>query len=447
MTGVHLDITERKNAESELRDLQLTLNIALEASNTGIWKMNPITGEPLYYGDQWFRQLGYSRDDFDPKQDVFDLLLHPEDRENVNRRLAEHVSGQSELFRVEFRLKAKDGSWKWIESRGQVVEWDDHQVPKLMTGAHLDIAERKESEEKIGAYFNNSSDGLLVLDPDKGFVHANARAAQIFGFENLSELLKCGPVELSPPKQSDGRDSGEAAMDHITIAMREQAAHRFDWLHKRQDGTLVPCEIVLSPISLSGKPSLIVCIRDITERKRFEQEIQEARQTLEVALKSAKMGTWKYFPMENRLEADDSTIRLYGLEEVELDGSMDQWFTFVDPEDAQQVGEIMQHTINNQINDYRTNFRIIKPDRETKHIMSIGKFTYDESGKPIFSSGLVWDITDLKSVEMKLQDRMAELERFSRLTVNREEKMIQLKAEINSLLEQLNQPPKYKIVE
>ncbi|MBT3812165.1 MAG: hypothetical protein HOF98_05035, partial [Gammaproteobacteria bacterium] len=79
LPGTHLDITERKEAEAELQNLQQTLNIALEASNTGIWKMDPITGDALYYGDQWFKQLGYRRDDFSPGQDVFSILLHPDD--------------------------------------------------------------------------------------------------------------------------------------------------------------------------------------------------------------------------------------------------------------------------------------------------------------------------------------------------------------------------------
>ncbi len=149
LTGAHLDITERKKAETELQSLQQTLNIALEASNTGIWKINPITMEPIYYGDQWFKQLGYNRSDFSPEQNVFDLLLHSDDGHIVNEALDEHKAGRTEGFQAEFRFKAKDGSWKWIQSKGQIVEWDDIKVPTLMTGAHLDITERKHMEQVL----------------------------------------------------------------------------------------------------------------------------------------------------------------------------------------------------------------------------------------------------------------------------------------------------------
>jgi two-component system sensor histidine kinase/response regulator len=152
-----------------------------------------------------------------------------------------------------------------------------------------DITERKESEEKVNAYFNSSNDGLLILVPGKGFVHANPRAAQLYGFEDIADLLKCGPVELSPPTQADGRPSGEAAMERINAALQTQQVQHFDWVHKRTDETILPCEITLSPIAFSGNAALIVSIRDISERKAAEAEIIKASKQAELA--SQRFGT------------------------------------------------------------------------------------------------------------------------------------------------------------
>jgi PAS domain S-box-containing protein len=149
-----------------------------------------------------------------------------------------------------------------------------------------DITERKETEEKVNAYFNNSNDGLLILVPDKGFVHANPRAVQLFGFENTADLTKCGPVEISPPTQSDGRPSYEAAMEHITTTLQTQQPNNFEWLHKHTDGTLIPCEITLSPVTFSGKQALIVDIRDITERKQADDKLRAAKEMAESAAKA-----------------------------------------------------------------------------------------------------------------------------------------------------------------
>lgn len=115
-------------------------------------------------------------------------------------------------------LWRKDGTAVQVEYSTTPI-WKDAQVVGTVVSCR-DITERKENEDKINAYFNNSNDALLILVPGKGFVHANPRAAQIFGFEDMADLLKCGPVELSPPLQADGRPSGEAAMELINTALQ-----------------------------------------------------------------------------------------------------------------------------------------------------------------------------------------------------------------------------------
>jgi two-component system sensor histidine kinase/response regulator len=193
-------------------------------------------------------------------------------------------------------LSSQDGIVRTVDNEvlwrkdGTAVPVEYSTTPALKDGQVVgtvvscrDITERKESEEKVNAYFNNSNDGLLVLVPGKGFVHANPRASQLFGFEDIADLLKCGPVELSPPTQPDGRPSGEAAMEHITTAMQTQRPHHFDWTHKHSNGALIPCEINLAPIMLSGNPALLVCIRDITERKAASEAMQRSQEALKQA--------------------------------------------------------------------------------------------------------------------------------------------------------------------
>jgi PAS domain-containing protein len=103
----------------------------------------------------------------------------------------------------------------------------------------------------------------------------------MFGFENIADLIKCGPVELSPPHQPDGRPSQEAAMEYITKAMQMDAPLRFDWIHRRTNGTEFPCEIALLMIVLAGQKHLLTNIRDITERKQAEKELKERMEDLE----------------------------------------------------------------------------------------------------------------------------------------------------------------------
>ena len=135
------------------------------------------------------------------------------------------------------------------------------------------------------------------------------------------------------------------------------------------------------------------------------KDLQKSQEQLSFALSAANMGTWQYDVKENSLIADENGKRLYGLENIELDGTVEQWFTFIHPDDIAPLGQTMQETMANQRVDYKTTFRVIMPqNQETHHIMSIGKFTYGENNEPLFASGLVWDITDIKVAQEKIEE-------------------------------------------
>ena len=145
------EVAERKKAESKLKSLQQTLNIALEASNTGIWQYNlqDSSAGNIYMHDQWFKQVGYTRDEFEEGQDVFDLIIHPDDKESAYKAIDDHRKGSTKSYETEFRLRAKDGAWRWILSKGQATDRDADGKPTQLTGAHLDITERKNFEAAL----------------------------------------------------------------------------------------------------------------------------------------------------------------------------------------------------------------------------------------------------------------------------------------------------------
>jgi|GEM_PF-1207483 len=192
-----------------------------------------------------------------------------------------HLSGRDGVARSvdDEVFWRKDGSAVQVEYTTTPIRKNGDIVGTVVS--FHDITVRKEAQEYVNAYFNSSSDGLLILSPEHGFTHANQAAAALFGFENIADLLQCGPVELSPPYQPDGRPSQEAAMEYITKAMQMSTPLRFDWIHRRNDGTDLPCEIALIKITLAGKPLLLTNIRDIRERKQAEQALAESRERLQ----------------------------------------------------------------------------------------------------------------------------------------------------------------------
>jgi PAS domain S-box-containing protein len=137
----------------------------------------------------------------------------------------------------------------------------------------------RQSEAEFRLLFEKSPDAMLLLDGDV-FIDCNQAAVEMTGCASKEQLLALHPYDISPARQPDGGLSTEKARDLIAIAFREGSL-RFEWVHRTVDGTDFPVEVLLTAIPLRGKEVLHVAWRDITERKRTEEALQSAYQTLE----------------------------------------------------------------------------------------------------------------------------------------------------------------------
>ncbi|MBD2296969.1 PAS domain S-box protein [Anabaena sphaerica FACHB-251] len=139
------DITQRKQTETDLRESEERLRLALTAANQGLFDLNVQTGATVV-SPEYARMLGYEADEFEETNAKWRERLHPDDLALVYQTYEDYIAGKLDTYRVEFRQRTKSGDWKWILSIGKIVAWDSQGQPLRMLGTHTDITERKLSE-------------------------------------------------------------------------------------------------------------------------------------------------------------------------------------------------------------------------------------------------------------------------------------------------------------
>lgn len=142
------DITQRVAIEAQQREGQAHLALTLQAGQLGFWDWNIATGH-VHFGGSWEKMLGYEFGELAPHVRIWKQLIHPDDAEPISRILADHLESRTEYYEAEHRLRHKDGSWRWILTRGQVVQRDAAGTALRALGTHADITERKHSEERL----------------------------------------------------------------------------------------------------------------------------------------------------------------------------------------------------------------------------------------------------------------------------------------------------------
>jgi len=144
-----LFVAQRKMEESQ-RELQIAterLNLAIAGTNDGIWDWD-IANNKVYFSSRWKSMLGYEDSELENSFEVFASLQHPEDAPIVRERLENYLSGKTEVYSVELRMKTKSGDYRWILARGIALR-DAEGKPYRMAGSHTDITERKRAEQEI----------------------------------------------------------------------------------------------------------------------------------------------------------------------------------------------------------------------------------------------------------------------------------------------------------
>jgi PAS domain S-box-containing protein len=209
------DISDRKRVEQALANSEARFRLATEASNDGLWDWD-IPNDSAYFSPAYLRMLGYGPDELPMTGQTWLSLIHPDDRQRALAANQACIDNERESFAVEFRMKAKDGSWKWILGRGQAFWRGEDGRALRMIGTHVDITERKDAE------IRNNAANIKLAEQARQLEHSNAALEQFayVASHDLREPLRMISSYIAllarrygASLDSDGREFLEFARD------------------------------------------------------------------------------------------------------------------------------------------------------------------------------------------------------------------------------------------
>ena len=269
-TGTHTDISKRKRVEEALLESECRWKFAIEGSGVGVWDWNIQTDEAKY-SKLWKEMLGYAESDILPTNQEWVDRIHPDDQSYVAGTMRAYLDGKTASYVVEYRLRCKDESYKWILGRGMVVSRCEDGRPLRMIGTHTDITERMQAEQQLIDTMNynqtllrTSPVGISTYKATGETVTANESAARIVGttietltqqnFRNIDSWKTYGVLEVAERALATGVE--QRADLHVITTF----------------GNRVDLDCLFVPFTFGGEPHLMLTMMDITERKEHEKE-------------------------------------------------------------------------------------------------------------------------------------------------------------------------------
>jgi PAS domain S-box-containing protein len=273
----------------------------------------------------------------------------------------------------------------------------------------------KESEEKFRILYESSRDAIMMLAPPTWlFTAGNQATIKMFHAKNEKEFISKEPWKLSPKYQPDGQLSSEKAKKMIKKAMKT-GSNFFEWTHKRINGEEFPATVLLTRIELKDKRLLQATVRDITERKRIEEELNKHREHLEELVddrtKALKESEKKYraifesfqdlyyrTDMKGNLTLISPSVTQFGYDQDKMIDLPISDF-YVNPKDRKiLMKKILKEGV---VQDYEVLLK--KKNGNCVNSSLTARIVLDDEGLPVGIEGVFRDITKRKQAEKNLK--------------------------------------------
>ena len=427
------DITERKQAEKDFQKISKELRVIIDSSPSMIFYKDR-ENRFILVNKAFMETIGLPKESIEGKT-AFEVF--PEYAKKYWEDDLEVMTTNRKKLNITEIVKTPKGlAWlrtdkiPYIDEQGNVIG---------VIGFSLDVTERKhaeeklrESEERYRVLFNGSHDALMILEPPAfNFTSGNAAAIKLFGARDEEEFVTLCPWDVSPDMQPDGKSSIVKAREMLEIALRDGSCY-FEWVHKRFDGREFPCVIMLSVLILEGKKIVQANVRDITERRKIEDELKKKTEFLEAQIETSVDGLLVVDENGQRILTNKKLIELWKVPQDVLKEKNDKallQYAVSKTKDPQQFLD-------------KVNYLYAHKDEKSRDEIEFNDgMIFDRYSSPVIDKngryfGRIWifrDITELKQAEQELKKDLHDLEVFYKASIGREERILELKKQIKEL--------------
>jgi len=246
--------------------------LAMEASTDGIWDWNLEHPGRSYFSPAYFRMLGYEAGEFPTSDESWTGLIHPDDLPRVRAINQDCIENRRESFAIEYRMKAKDGSWKWVLGRGRVFRRDEAGRALRLVGTHTDVTERRQAEERLRRAELASKSGNWELHLASKMIVASDGAAKVYGVE----ANRLGLAEIQAMRLPECRPKVDEALRNL---LERDVPYDVEFQIRTADtGEVRDVHSLATFDRTTG--ILFGIVQDITERKRTEDEARKLSQAV-----------------------------------------------------------------------------------------------------------------------------------------------------------------------
>ncbi len=441
------------DSENQLKDRKAlvksenTLKKAQQLARVGSWVWRLLENQ-LEGSEELYQILGFEKGIINRKvAEGMTSRIHPDDREAV-KAIGEKILAGEPPALTEFRLIMDDGSYRtlWSET-GEILRDSKGQVTAA-SGIVQDITERRaiesellENEARYRSLIMNSPDAIFVNHEDR-IALVNNKAMELFGAMDASELLGKPALDFFHP------DYHETIMKRIKL-LRGTELQSLPVSQEqiiRIDGRVVDVDVISATFHFHGGEDIHVILRDITERKRMEQELRDSHDLLARLADSVPGVVFQlhirpdgemFFPFTS-----PGIRKIDGLTPDMLAASADPALDRIHPEDRILFEKEIQESAR-ALRELYAEFRMNISDQDYRWFQCSAKPERADDGGTLWS-GILSDITDRKMDEQKIADQLDELHRWQTVMLGREKRAIELKQEVNTLLVELGRPPRYQ---